>query len=270
VTGLSKQYWFPILFNYLSAVTNPLYKLALLGWGLWQSIGFLVGSIVVIGRRPAALVFYLCATFSILLLCYVSMTGAVWHMGHLFIAFLIALWLASYYPARPPGAKIEARPLAAWAAGVYIGAVLVSQVAAAAYVDYLDYRFPFSQGKAAAEYIRSHDLQNLPIVGDPDYTASTVAGYLDQPIYYIVSGRYGTFIIWDRSRGKWTASGEQVLKALAKLSKNGKRRVVLLLPGRVGAAGERALNAHLIKTFLDHTWAGEDYAIYLSEPREVR
>jgi len=146
----------------------------------------------------------------------------------------------------------------------------VCQVAAAVYVDYLDYLAPFSHGKAAAECIRSHNLQNLPIAGDPDYAASTVAGYLDRPIYYIVSGRRGTFIIWDRSRGKWTASTGQVLKALEKLSKNGKGRVVWLLPGRVGATGERALNAHLIKAFLDRTWASEDYAIYLSEPREAR
>jgi hypothetical protein len=275
VTALSRQYWFPthLLPRHLpprSVITVPLIWLAVTGWGFWQSVGFLAASILVIGRRPAAMVFYLCATVSVFFVCYVGKTSAVWHMGHLFIAFLIALWLAGYYAARPPGAKTKARVLAGWAAGIYIGAVLVCQVAATVYADYLDYLVPFSNGKAAAECIRSHNLQDLPIVGDPDYTASTVAGYLDRPIYYISSSRYGTYIIWDHLRSDGTASVEELMEAFAKLSNNGRKRTVWVLPCRLGAAVQRGLNARLIRVFSNDNWAAEDYFIYLTEPRRAR
>jgi hypothetical protein len=64
----------------------------------------------------------------------------------------------------------------------------------------LDLAYPFSNGRDVAEYITSHHLDHLEIVGLPDTASSTVAGYLDRPIYYLAGARQGTFIIWNTTR----------------------------------------------------------------------
>ena len=44
-------------------------------------------------------------------------------------------------------------------------------------------------------------MQDLPMVGEIDYAASTIVGYLEKDeIYYVRGSRFGSFIRWDDVR----------------------------------------------------------------------
>jgi hypothetical protein len=63
---------------------------------------------------------------------------------------------------------------------------------------------PLSASRAIASYIKQSPYSNLPILADPDYVATSVAGYLDRPLYYAGRAELGTFAIWDRKRRWWS------------------------------------------------------------------
>jgi hypothetical protein len=56
---------------------------------------------------------------------------------------------------------------------------------------------PFSQARAAADYIRTAHLNTLLMIGDSDFSVSPIAAYLDQPFFFVSGQRMGTFIVWD-------------------------------------------------------------------------
>ena len=61
---------------------------------------------------------------------------------------------------------------------------------------------PFSQAGRAAEYIRANGLESLPMIGFPDWSASSVLGRLspEKRIHYVQGNREGSFVRWDGAR----------------------------------------------------------------------
>jgi hypothetical protein len=121
------------------------------------------------------------------------------HIGHIFLCLVAAMWLAPSMQQRRPtddgradtAVRVRSR---AWTA------LLLVQVIAGLFVVGLDLAYPFSNGRDVAEYIQHHHLDRIPIIGAPDTASSTVAGYLDRPIYYLAGARRGTYIVWDTAR----------------------------------------------------------------------
>ena len=65
----------------------------------------------------------------------------------------------------------------------------------------LEDRYVFSYGKQVAEYIKAEDMQDMTMVGEVDYAASTIVGYLEKDeIYYVHGSRFGSFVRWDDVR----------------------------------------------------------------------
>jgi hypothetical protein len=84
-----------------------------------------------------------------------------------------------------------------WGALLVTGILLV-QVAAAAVLYVADLRGHFSAAPLVATFIRERGLDQLPIGASPAPAASSVAGLLDRPIYYLATGAPGTFVRWAR------------------------------------------------------------------------
>jgi hypothetical protein len=59
---------------------------------------------------------------------------------------------------------------------------------------------PFSEGKAAAEWIKQNGLSDAFLIGSDDAPVSSVAGYLGRPLYYLECQCLGTFIVWNSRR----------------------------------------------------------------------
>jgi hypothetical protein len=115
------------------------------------------------------------------------------HIGHIFLCLLAAMWLA---PTMQQRGRVDVARLRsqAWTA------LLVIQVIAGLFAVGLDLAYPFSDGRAVADYIVREHLDHLEIVGIPDTASSTVAGYLNRPIYYLAGAREGTYIVWNTAR----------------------------------------------------------------------
>ena len=68
-------------------------------------------------------------------------------------------------------------------------------VAGSGIASYYDYKYPFSSGKYVAQYIKdNYSNKNIKIIGYHDYSAETVAGYLNRDIYYPEMKMYGKFV----------------------------------------------------------------------------
>jgi len=80
--------------------------------------------------------------------------------------------------------------------------LLFVQVIAGLFAVGLDLAYPFSNGRDVAQYIQRKGFDHFEIVGLPDTAASTVAGYLDRPIYYLTGSRTGTFVVWNTARNQ--------------------------------------------------------------------
>ena len=85
---------------------------------------------------------------------------------------------------------------------------------------------PFSRGKDVAQYLTAKHLDKMFIIGDEDFSASTVAGYLNRDIFYLSGNRLGSFIVWDNRR---LAPSHETALELARQKASEQQRDVLAL-----------------------------------------
>jgi hypothetical protein len=147
-------------------------------------------------RRPIVLAVFVAGTGGLLLFSYMKFLGYLRHHGFLYLLLVACLWLSQEAP-RAGGRRWR------WH-GAYRTAVLFIlfslQLVAALIAVGTDWRHPFSASEAAAEFILAEDLNELTIVGDRDYAMQGISARLSLPIYYPVSRRFGTFVVWNDQR----------------------------------------------------------------------
>jgi hypothetical protein len=97
--------------------------------------------------------------------------GAARHHGVVFLAFVATVWTA----------RIREKPDRL--ASSLFSAVLVINAIGGMLTLVSELR-PFSEGKAAAEWIKQNGLANASLIGWGDAPVSSVAGYLGRPLYY--------------------------------------------------------------------------------------
>jgi len=186
IPALKHSYWNTNILSARAAI------LGVLGGLLFLGIAW------VLRERPGSLVVWVVGAGLVVAFLYarIGTATASRHLGHIFLCLVAAAWLA-------PG--MTARPATRWTLpGVTLTRVftvlLVVQAIGGLFATGLDLAYPFSNGRDVADYIRGHHLQRLEIVGLPDTASSTVAGYLNEPIYYLAGARFGTFVVWDQAR----------------------------------------------------------------------
>ncbi len=139
-------------------------------------------------RSVFALSLYLSATCILVVFSIFVYGGSLYHHGYFFLAAIMALWFAAARAAdSPPEPQTIAKSAPVrWLDGraqLAIIALLALQVIGGGFRIVADYVMPFSEGKAAADYIRSHGLDQLPLLASPGFNATTISGYLDRPIF---------------------------------------------------------------------------------------
>jgi hypothetical protein len=122
------------------------------------------------------------------------------YVGHVFVAWLVACWLAAgpLAPRVPSPGRLAraARRLRPALLAIFLVAQAAGGIAAFA----RDWRLPFSTSRQAARWIREQGLESLPIVGFPDFLASPLAAWLERDLYYVERGAWGSFVVWDGRR----------------------------------------------------------------------
>lgn len=156
-------------------------------------------ALAMLRRSIVGLAFLLMATCGILLFSLLIYVGALYHHGHFFLALIVAFWVAASQRGvasrRPQPDAPHGRALA-WLdahSQQLIGLLLVVQVGGAAFRLVGDYLFPFSEGEAAADYIRAHGLRDSQIATYPGFQGTTISGYLNRPVYELDRRASATF-----------------------------------------------------------------------------
>jgi hypothetical protein len=186
------------------------------------SVGLLV-------RRPPALFLYVAGIGVLLCIQFVVSIGALRHTGFLFLLLLASLWIADESAAWELSAGWLRRlgdACRRWRRPVVVG-LLVIHLAAGIDLFGMDWFYQFSASKSAADFIRERGLSNLAIVGTEETHVATLSGYLERPIYYPDSSRFGTYI--DYSRPINSVSREQLMMEALAFARQTHQGVVLVL-----------------------------------------
>jgi hypothetical protein len=231
--------------------------------------------------RPTALMFYLLGTSGLLIFSIMFFRGYVRHGGHLFLVLIASLWLAedsrtaeeNFETISPPGLpqwkrflrealsrlrlveKALTQRVRGWK-NAFVTIILAANVIAGVALMYKEWRYPFSQAKQAADFIRQHTPQDALIAGSPDFFATTIAAYLDRPSYSINRHAMQTFTIWDTKR----SHDFSALGSVRELLESGYHDVVLI-SGDV-FSDTRGLPVSSMSTFAD-SMDGEIFYLYV-------
>jgi len=201
------------------------------GVGSWigaaAGLFLVVACVRALGGVPHVRVVFLVGAATMLAITLFVWFGFARHHGQHFVWFLACAWIGAAIGPERPGPQI-ARGGRAWLAGL-----LTIHAVTAAHAYLLDLALPFSNARAVAAYLDTPEFRELPVVGSVDYSVEPVAGYLDRPVWYPESDRFGTFLDWsDRRR---LVSPVKVLADATALSEREGRDVVLILSYKLSA-----------------------------------
>lgn len=218
-------------------------------------------------KKPFALLFYLLGNFEILAFTYIKFLGSARHYGHLYIILIVSSWLASYYPTSNwliNSGKMK-RAIAAWInfcdrkKTIFITLILYAQLAAGIVSFSRDLIIPYSASRATANYIKSHQLEQMFVVGSEDFAISPISAYLHRKIYYPESKKLGSFVLFNSQRNPINADG--ILEQVSKIAKETKQDILLILNHEIEASKDD-LKISLVKEFTHAFIHNEKYYLY--------
>jgi hypothetical protein len=212
-------------------------------------------------RKRTILLLYVSGLGALLVFKLFVYAGYLRHDGHAFILFLACMWLGKSYPEqRFPlrMADTAAERLRPYQDRLFLG-LLAGQVIAALIASVIALKVPFSESKAASNFLRSKGMDNMFIIGDSDVAASSIAGYLNREIYYPRGDRMGSYVLWDERRTPPTVPILELAKTKAAEQHHD---VLVILDVRDPSASE-------IASFQGSV-VGEDYYIYLIQTEKPK
>ena len=234
-------------------------------WKLQIACLILVLVIVATLDRPSALLIYLSSTFGLLAFFYIKYQGAIRHHGFIFIAFLLTIWggkhFRSYFQL-PDRFHIATRICF----NLLLTGILFIHLVGGLRAVANEIKYPFSYGKLTAEFIRAKKLDILPMIGDIDYAASTVVGYLGKKeVYYVRGNRKGSFVRWDSQRAHGV-NDTQVMRKAGEVSGQTQTHVLLILNHRLSVDLLATHPVEQLVEFTGSTIGDEGFYLYLYQP----
>lgn len=216
------------------------------------SVGLLASAALMLRRTPSIMLLYLVATSGLLLFMHFKVNHGIRHTGHLFLVLLACLWLSF---SQQPFSTFVLRT-----AAVTIGVTLLfaSHAAAGVLAAATDLVLPFSAGKETAAFIQRRGYADATLVGSKYFIVSTVANYLDRPIYYAETAQFGTF-----SRWKWQRTAvapADLVRTAREMVRLNRKDVVMVVSYDLSLAGE---SLPLLASFQRSIFTEERYWLYL-------
>ncbi len=230
------------------------------------AFGILAAGCLFFLTRPWMAVPYLLGSLTLAAFFYVKYFGSVRHHGFLFLLFVVALWLSTYYqPWHAPRRWLDAG-LTFWdryRVPLLLPLLLV-HVWATGRAWGQEWGGTFSHGRAAAAWVRGAfpDRSRIVCAGDRSSIAVTVVGYLKlDRILYLDRNEFGAHLIldkrWDQDVRRFLVNRVQALRA-----SQGKD-VLLILSYPLPEADLDRLGARFLKSFDAPSVIGENYYMYL-------
>lgn len=242
--------------NFLESWLNPYvppYPLVCLGVALLVASVFLFPS----GRGIRSL--WIQGTLGLLAFGTLFYPGFLRHQGHFYVLFLLAWWLGQAGAASTEP-KQKGRRIA------FIGLFAI-QAVAGVIVSALDCIMPFTGAREVARFLDARH-PTAAVIGHIDYACTPIAGLRHQSIYYPMSGRWGSYVIWHKGR-QWVVA-PPTYKALAEeiIRRDPGREVILLLSFDVAATPVSSVFEE-IAAFTDSTVQNETYRVFRYRPATV-
>ena len=149
-------------------------------------------------KTPLYLWLYVSASVSLYSFFVLIYKGTTRHNGHLMIVLIVSLWLASWSqnrqePRQNQRPRALARVKRPVVGGTLLTILLIFQCVSSVQAYAIDLVYPFSSSRAIAQYIRAHELEDLPIFAQNGRLMTGLISYLDTDAYYGQIGIYGSF-----------------------------------------------------------------------------
>lgn len=237
------------------------------------SLGLFLFSILILIRKPIALLFYLLGSLEILAFTYVKFLGSQRHYGHLYIILIAALWLGHYsanYPIIIKGIDnisnqlsklvLNAINFVTYHQKYFLIIILWLQVVAGIVAFSRDLITPYSSSKVTAEFIQKNQLSKHFIVGSEDFTIAPISGYLNQRIYYPESEELGSYVLFNNNRK--IVDDADIIKQISKIVTQENKNVLLIM-NREFLGKSPSLKIEFIEKFTQSFIYNEKYYLYL-------
>jgi hypothetical protein len=138
-------------------------------------------------RKPVVLCLYVCGTLAFMSVVYVRFLGQLTlrHYGHLFILMIACLWISAYYSDRKTAWKVldKLSNFSSKYKDKALTGILIAQFIAGIIAGGFDLFYAFSGSKETADFIKNHNMENMPMMGNSHVATRAVAGYLNREIY---------------------------------------------------------------------------------------
>ena len=152
-------------------------------------------SIALLAQRSAVLL-YVLGTLLIFVFCYVKFGWAARHLGHYWLVLLASFWLFKNEEKELGPIRQRFLHRSAKAGGFIFLILLMLQCYSNGYATWADLRYPFSNQKAAARYIRKN-YPGWPVCTQ-DYQALSLNAYLGYDLFQIAKLKTVPFVVWDQ------------------------------------------------------------------------
>ncbi|MBX2842692.1 MAG: hypothetical protein KTR26_13055 [Flammeovirgaceae bacterium] len=194
----------------------------------------LIYSLNYLGKSSSALIFFCTVLFIITFFSITKYHGYLRHQGHLFIAYIVAIWLKEIFPQNqfkqfqlPISETFLSKFLiTSFFKKYFIQFVLFISIIGSIISYYFDLNYQFSNGKKVATYIKENYSSNCNVIGHVDFSASTISYFLDKDIYYPLSETSSSFIVWDIKRDRDIS--EKLLLSGFNNEKTNKKETILI------------------------------------------
>lgn len=172
-------------------------------WPLFKRLLPIVGTatlwlcVIALRKAPAIAATYFLGVLMMAAFQFIQYPGYLRHWGHFFILLVICIWLYTKHA--------SARQTPALLYGLLVLTFGVQTITGVRAVR-TELRLPFSGAQEAANFLREHGLQDLPILATYDHAASAVAGYLDGRFISVESGEEGQTVVFHKRRYEATSA----------------------------------------------------------------
>lgn len=218
-------------------------------------VAWLAWALALFRRRPIGRVAFGVSAFALLLFFYAKYAGAARHSGFLWVSWLCALWLDSGDPdsQTSPLNRPSFRAVFLGLLGLHVMAAGIAVTEA--------WRHPFSNGEAAAAWLRAHHADQDCIAAAPDYAGTSLAGALNTFVYFPQGNRWGSFVTWDRRRVEWLTEDDELTRAVT-AARAARRPLLLARNQPLSDAAQRRWRATLLASFTGAVIIDENYYLY--------
>jgi hypothetical protein len=200
---------------------------------LLASLAAIALGCIISSRRRVALLVFLVGTVGYLLFFGLIFPGAAHHHGYLFAVWVLGAWLAwGGAPSRWPPALARLADYFEPDRSRILTLSLVLPVLATIEVAAGDVAGPFADARHVAEVIRSHGLQDAPVVVLGRSEGQAVAAFLDRPVLYPLEGKTRTYVVWGAGASPYRRMVQATDSAVTQLLTRECWVVVLSAPGK--------------------------------------